>query len=102
MLDMVRNLENPEVHCNPLTYEVDSPLMYATTFGQTEAARVLIEAGADATGPAGEGALIDVIKFRDREMEQLLLDVGADGNAELVLNERAFQEAGRKLGYVRD
>ena len=84
------------------SFPADTALARAAQAGSTESVRILLEAGADATRKAGEWALIDAIRFHDREMEQMLLDAGANGSALRVVEQRAFQEAGRKLGYVRD
>ncbi len=84
------------------SFPADTALTRAAQAGSTESVRVLLEAGADATGRAGEWALIDAIRFNDREMELMLLDEGANGDALRVVEQRAIQEAGRKLGYVRN
>jgi len=43
--------------------------------------QILLEAGADATGVVGEFALERAIEFGDHEMEQMLIDAGAETGA---------------------
>jgi len=60
-----------------------SPLITATVFDETEAARVLIEAGADVNYKNNEGStpLIIAAFFCRTEIVKALLDNGADKNA---------------------
>jgi hypothetical protein len=57
-----------------------SPLITAAVFGQTEAARLLIEAGADVNLQNNEGstALLTAAFFANPEIVELLLAAGAD------------------------
>jgi hypothetical protein len=59
-----------------------TPLIVAAVFGQTEAARVLVESGAevDATNNDGSTALLTAAFFCHPETVELLLESGADVN----------------------
>ena len=84
----------------------DNPLHNALNFaalnGHTDIVRVLLDAGADASGIVGEVALENAIGFGDQEMEQMLIEAGANANSPQVLESRRFFDLGRRLGLVRD
>jgi len=83
---------------NPLA----TALKGAAMSGNAETVRVLLEAGADATGIAGEWALIDAIRFGNREMEQMLIDAGAPADSPQVAEQRRFFDLGLKLKLIDD
>lgn len=78
-------------------YRFATPLYSAAMNGHTDAVRELLALGADATGRAGVIALDNAIGFWDFEMEQLLIDAGADQDDFQILTARAMREAGRIL-----
>ncbi len=86
---------NPD---NPLSALLSS----AARNGHTEMVRLLLNAGADASGIAGESALVNAIEFSDREMEQMLIDAGANAQAPQVTERRDLFNLGRRLGLVDD
>lgn len=79
-----------------------TPLATAALFGQTEAALTLINLGADVTGEAGALALTNAIRYGGHEIEQALLEAGADSEHILVISARESREIGRNLGVVND
>lgn len=70
--------------------------------GNVDTVRVLLEAGADATGIAGEFALAQAILFNNHEMEQMLIEAGANADAQRVIATRNFISLGRRAGLVND
>ena len=80
----------------------DSALFSAAVDGHTEIVRILLDAGADANGVVGEFALESAIGFGDREMEQMLIEAGANADAPRVEQRRSFFDLGRRLGLVDD
>ncbi len=83
---------------NPLSV----PLMFAAQNGHAEIVRILLNAGADVTGTVGELALQNAIRFGDNEMEQMLIEAGANANARRVADSRILINLGRRLGLVND
>lgn len=83
---------------NPLSV----PLTSATRKGHTEIVRILLNAGTDVTGTVGEFALQNAIEFGDNEMEQMLIEAGANTNARRVTDSRILISLGRRLGLVND
>ncbi len=83
---------------NPLSV----PLTSAAHNGHTEIVRILLNAGADVTGTVGEFALQNAIKFGDNEMEQMLIEAGANADARRVEDSRILISLGRRLGLVND
>lgn len=81
---------------NPLSVALDT----AARNGHTETVRVLLDAGADATGAVGEFALASAIGFRDGEMEQMLLEAGANADSPRADESRILISLGRRLGLV--
>jgi len=80
---------------------VATALMVAARSGSTDTVKALLEAGADATGPAGRASLAEAIYLGNREMEQLLIEAGAEQSA-AAASARQFRELGRRLGLVND
>ncbi len=78
-------------------YRFTTALYHASMRGHTDAVRELLALGADATGRAGTIALDNAIGFWDFEMEQMLIDAGADQDDFQILIARAMREAGRIL-----
>ena len=78
-------------------YRFATPLYSAAMHGHTDAVRELLALGADATGSAGVAALEHAIDFWDFEMEQMLIDAGADQDDFQILISRAMRESGRIL-----
>lgn len=83
---------------NPLSV----PLTFAAHNGHTEIVRILLNADADVTGPIGEFALQNAIRFGDNEMEQMLIEAGANADAGRVADSRILISLGRRLGLVND
>ncbi len=79
-----------------------TPLATAALYGQTDATLTLLELGADATGTAGARALTNAIRYGGNEMEQALLEAGANPDDVLVRAARELREVGRRLGVVND
>ncbi len=77
-------------------------LSAAARNGDTEIVRLLLDAGADATGIVGEFALVNAIEFGDREMEQMLIDAGANADTTQVNERRSLFDLGRRLGLIDD
>jgi len=66
-----------------------TPLLYACSIGNTQAARMLIEAKADVNLPnstTGYTPLLMACQSGDKELVKLLIAAGADVNAKAVLN----------------
>ncbi len=59
-------------------------LKSAAMGGHTDAVAELLRLGADATGASGVQALMSALQFGDPEMEQMLINAGADPNAPVV------------------
>lgn len=78
----------------------ENALSFAAHNGHTEIVRVLLDAGADTTGIVGEFALIDAIRFNNHEMEQILINAGANMDAARVDEMRSIISLGRKLGFI--
>lgn len=89
-------------HTKSSTLGGGTALWRAATNGHTEAVEELLVQGADASGLAGVRALESAIELGDMEMEQMLIDAGADDSELSVVLARATREAGRRLGYVND
>ncbi len=83
-------------------YRFDTALQRAALAGHAETVRVLLEAGADVTGDAGEEALASAIRLGDLEMEQMLIDAGANANSLSATSQRMLKEIGRRAGFVND
>ena len=77
-------------------------LTSAARNGHTEIVRILLDAGADTAGIVGETALRSAIEFGDHEMEQMLIEAGANANAPRVAESRVLINLGRRLGLVDD
>ncbi len=73
----------------------NTALRQAANSGNAETVRALLEAGADATGEAGEWALYSAIDHGNTEMENLLLNFGANDEALHVVMKRAEKQAAR-------
>lgn len=73
----------------------NTALRQAANSGNAETVRALLEAGADATGEAGEWALYSSIDHGNTEMENLLLNFGANDEALHVVMKRAEKQAAR-------
>ncbi len=69
--------------------------------GSTDTVKALLEAGADTTGPAGRASLAEAVYLGNREMEQLLIEAGAEQSTSAAAARR-FRELGRRLGLVDD
>ncbi len=78
-----------------------SPLPSAAFTGQTTSVAVLLELGADATGEAGSRALTHAVRHGNHEIEQMLIDAGAQDEI-LTTAAREFREVGRRLGVVNN
>ncbi len=86
-------------HREPLP--VATALTVAARSGSTDTVKALLEAGADATGPAGRASLAEAVYLGNREMEQLLIEAGAEQSTAAAAA-RQFRELGRRLGVVND
>lgn len=78
-----------------------SPLATAAFTGQTASVAALLELGADATGKAGSRALTEAVRHGNREIEQMLIDAGAEDDI-LTTAARDLKEIGRRLGVVNN
>lgn len=103
-IEIIHALANAGVDLNlsEQTSPGSTPLATATLFGQTDAAIALLDLGADATGEAGALALTNAIRYGSHEVEQALLEAGADPDHVLVISARENREIGRRLGVVND
>ncbi len=86
----------------PGDHPLDSALYAAAYQGHTEIVRILLDAGADITDIVGEYALVEAIGTGNREMEQMLIDAGANENTPMVTERRRLSDLARKLGLIDD
>ncbi|MYA35993.1 MAG: hypothetical protein F4030_10395 [Gammaproteobacteria bacterium] len=84
----------------PADNPIDNALSVAAYEGHTEIVRILLDAGADITDIVGEQALVEAIGTGNREMEQMLIDAGANENTPMVTQRRRLSDLGRRLGLI--